>query len=590
MSYFSSQFPFLLYFCKKPNIMNHFLWSKTFFLFLLPIALFAQFPKKDFTKLSYDDLKELYFDNEKNHTKQTEYANAYLAKAKNENSPIRKAKGCYLFSLLYEGDKAIGFLDRAIAYSENSSDINYPAYIYSQKAYVLKKQFKFREAIDNFIIAEKKALKTDIDFYYKVKFSIAVLRSEELGEVNEALDLYRECFNYYKDKEVRNPKYSFAYQDVVFALADAHKALNQTDSATYYNKLGYRESKFTKDDEYNSLFVLNEGANLVLKKNFSAALDSINKALPKMIVYKNEGNTLASYYYLGKAYDGLGKKEEAAKNFIKVDSLYKKTKRITPEFVSGYPFLISYYKDKGDKGKQLKYITTYMFIDSTLQNNYKELTKKLQKEYDTPHLISEKQNLIESLKSDKTQMDWVMGGLFFIVISIGGFAFYQYQLKKRYRARFEEIIKVPSVVNNNPITATSEEKEFEIPTINIKDIGIAEELVTQILEKLKRFETKKGYLESNITVQMLSTTFETNSKYVSKIVNTHKDKTFIQYINDLRIGYAIVKLQEDTKLRNYTIQALALEFGFNSAESFSTAFYKKTKIKPIYFIKELDTA
>ena len=42
------------------------------------------------------------------------------------------------------------------------------------------------------------------------------------------------------------------------------------------------------------------------------------------------------------------------------------------------------------------------------------------------------------------------------------------------------------------------------------------------------------------------------------------------------------------KLRNYTIQYLADEFGFNSAESFSTAFYKKNKIKPIYFIKELD--
>jgi AraC-like DNA-binding protein len=567
--------------------MTHFFWSKNLFLFLLPIALLGQVQKKDLTRLPYDNLKKLYFDNEKNQTKQMEYANAYLAKANRENSSIRKAKGCYMLSLLYNGNKAIDFLDRAIVYSENSSDVNYPAHIYSQKAYALKEQFKFREAIDNFIIAEKKALKTDVDFYYRVKFSIAVLRSEELGEVPEALDLYRECFNYYKDKKVRTPQYSFAYQDVVFALADAHKALNQKDSASYYNKLGYRESKSTKDEEYVALFVLNEGANLVLKKNFRAALDSINKALPKMISFKNEENTLASYYYLGKAYDGLGNKAEAAKNFIKVDSLYNKTKRITPEFVSGYSFLISYYKDKGDKEKQLKYITTYMFIDSTLQNNYKELTKKLEKEYDTPHLISEKQSLIESLKSDKTQLDWVMGGLLLIVISIGGFAFYQYHLKKRYRARFEEIIKAPSVVNDNPIATTPEEKEIESSTTNIKDIGIAEELVNQILEKLNHFETGKGYLQSNITVQILSTTFETNSKYVSKIVNGHKGKTFIQYINDLRIEFAIAELQQNNKLRNYTIQALALEFGFNSAESFSAAFYKKTKIKPTYFIKEL---
>ena len=83
----------------------------------------------------------------------------------------------------------------------------------------------------------------------------------------------------------------------------AYKSLNQTDSASYYNKLGYRESKITKNEEYKYLFVLNEGANLILKKNYKAALDSINKALPKMIEFNNEGNLLAAYYYLGKAYE-----------------------------------------------------------------------------------------------------------------------------------------------------------------------------------------------------------------------------------------------------------------------------------------------
>jgi hypothetical protein len=55
--------------------------------------------------------------------------------------------------------------------------------------------------------------------------------------------LYIKCFNYYKDKETRSSKYSFSYQLTTFALADAYKALHQTDSASYYNQLGYRESK-----------------------------------------------------------------------------------------------------------------------------------------------------------------------------------------------------------------------------------------------------------------------------------------------------------------------------------------------------------
>jgi hypothetical protein len=84
--------------------------------------------------------------------------------------------------------------------------------------------------------------------------------------VIEALDLYKECFNYYKDKETRSSKYSFSYQLTTFALADAYKALHQTDSASYYNQLGYRESKITGNKNLNPLFVLNEETNQVEKE------------------------------------------------------------------------------------------------------------------------------------------------------------------------------------------------------------------------------------------------------------------------------------------------------------------------------------
>jgi AraC-like DNA-binding protein len=568
--------------------MTYFFWNKKLFLILLPLTLLGQVAKKDLSKLAYKELSGLFEKNRNNRNVQLACANAYWAKANIDNDPIRKAKGCYLFSFLYKGDKEIYFLDRAIKYSGN--DLDFLAYTYSEKAYLLKKQFRFREAIDNFIIAEKYAHKSNLDFYYDVKFSIAVLRSEELGEVREALDMYRECHNYYKDKPVRTPQYSIPYQNVLFALADAHKALYQTDSATYYNRLGYRESKSTKATGFAALFVLNEGANLVLKKNFGTALDSINKALPSMIAYKDkdEGNTLAAYYYLGKAYEGLGKKVTAAKNFIKVDSLYKKTKSITPEFVSGYPFLISYYKGKGDKEKQLKYIITYMTIDSTLQKNYKELTKKLQKEYDTPHLFSEKVMLINSLKKEEKRFYWGIGVLLVLLIGISIFGLYQYRLKKRDRLRFEAIMNLGAEAIEDPITTILEVAERKTNKSKKEDIGIAEELVNKILEKLKLFETKKDYLESTITIQILAERLETNSKYVSKIVNAYKDKTFVQYINDLRIEHAIANLKQDKRLRKYTMQALALEFGFNSAESFSIAFYKKEGIKATYFIKELD--
>lgn len=561
-------------------------FRQTLLLLFFCTTLLAQTPKKNLIKLSYTELKELYMNNEQDKKLQLDCANAYLSKANKDGVAIEKARGLYLLGLLKQGNEAIKLFDSVIYLSKNLNDDKFPAYAYYKKGYQFKNKFQYKEAIDNFLIAERIAKSNNIDFFYKVKFSIALLRSEELGEINEALVGYKECFNYYKKKDISLPINYYPYQNAVFALADAYKALNQTDSTTYYNKIGYNESKSPKYVEYNALFILNEGANMTLKKNYKAALDSINKALPKLILCKNTDNVLASYFYLGQTYDGLGNKKEAVKNFIKVDSIYNLTRTIAPEFKSAYPYLIAYYKNNGDKTNQLKYLTRYMHIDSVLQANYKELTKKLRVEYDTPNLILEKETLIQSLEKEKTQSNWGIVISSILVVLAVGFGYYQYQSKKNHRARFEKLMqKVPDTIET---IAPKTEHQDNINPEKVNTIGINEELVGQILEKLEKFEREKRFLESNITLQSLSDAFDTNNRYVSKIVNLYKQKSFIQYINDLRIEHAVTFLKEDKKLRKYTIQALALEFGFNNAESFSIAFYKKTGIKPTYFMKQIE--
>ncbi|KAF2506898.1 helix-turn-helix transcriptional regulator [Flavobacterium zhairuonense] len=569
--------------------MNGIKQTKTLFFILISLTLFSQSRTKNLSSLSYDKLHDLYFANPKNETLQLECAKAYLAKANNENISIRKAKANYQFALLYyekDSKKAIQYLDSVIKYSLDTNDKYFPASAYCEKAELLKKQFKFKEAMANYNLAEKVTIKTNTDFYYNVLSFIATTKSEDLGEYDEALTLYKSCFNFYKTKNVRLPQYASYYQDIIFGMADCYKSLKNTDSTTYYNKLGYNESRITQNKKFQYLFVLNEGANQLFKRNYKAAIDSIEKALPIMITNNDQGNVLASYYYLGKTYDGLGNKEMAVKNFIRVDSVYKKAKEISTEFIEGYPYLISYYKTKGDKENQLKYITKYMEIDSVLERNYKEFNTIIQKEYDNPHLFLEKEKLIKSLKNDNQKSYWGITILLLSSVSIGFFGVYQHRQKNKYKTRFEKLINQKQTSNES--LHNSVNNEVEIQNISKTEIGINEELIKQILEKLDRFEYKNEYLQPNITIQTLSVSFKTNSKYISKIINTYKNKTFTQYINDLRIEYAVDLLKKNPKLRKYTINALAIDFGYNNAESFSTAFFKKTGIKPSYFIKELE--
>ena len=228
-----------------------------------------------------------------------------------------------------------------------------------------------------------------------------------------------------------------------------------------------------------------------------------------------------------------------------------------------------------------------MEIDSVLQKNYKHLNKVLRTEYDTPHLFAEKEALIQALQKKQSVSSAGILVLGVLVLGVGGFGGYQFYLKKQYRKRFEAIIHPVSLGVPASNTIKNEENSLQENKPQ-ESFGIASEVVEQLLEKLVHFEQNKGYLDNTITIQKVALQLNTNTKYISKVINEHKGKTFVNYINDLRITYAVDQLQAQHKLRNYTMLSLAKEFGFNSAEAFAAAFYKKHKIKPTFFIKELE--
>lgn len=120
-----------------------------------------------------------------------------------------------------------------------------------------------------------------------------------------------------------------------------------------------------------------------------------------------------------------------------------------------------------------------------------------------------------------------------------------------------------------------------------KVISVSEEIINDILLKLKQFEMEKGYLDKDLDLSGLAKTLGTNHSYLSRVINQVKKKSFKNYLNDLRIEYAYVDLQTNPKKRRYTIEAIAWEVGFKSAESFSKKFKQRFKMYPSAFLKKL---
>lgn len=120
-----------------------------------------------------------------------------------------------------------------------------------------------------------------------------------------------------------------------------------------------------------------------------------------------------------------------------------------------------------------------------------------------------------------------------------------------------------------------------------KVLAISEKIMSDVLEGLHNFENEKGYLSMEVSLNSLSKKLETNSSYLSKIINHCKGKPFKKYINDLRIAEAYSELKNDSIKRKFTIQAIAMEFGFKSAESFSKKFNAVYGMYPSKYLKEL---
>jgi len=367
----------------------------------------------------------------------------------------------------------------------------------------------------------------------------------------------------------------------LFSITTSFYRLRELDSASKYSDLGIKESLTVKNIDLYNCFVMCEGVINYLQKDYKKAIDSITKSVKYFEETDNKPNLAVGYYYLGKINYESNSIGEGIRYLKKLDTVFQQQKDILPETRDGYEVLINHYKETDNKEQQLEYIEKLIEVDSVLNSNYRYLQKKITQSYDTPLLIQEKDEIIDSLEDERIISRYGIILLAIVSMVTGVLLFVNYTKKKKYQRRFESILNQEIPERQTIQIKENNKKETE-------DIGISETIVQNILISLEDFEERNLFLKPNITTTSLAKQFDTNAKYLSKVINFYKKKSFITYVNDLRIEFAVKQLQTDQKLRNYTIKAIAREIGFNTTEAFSKSFLKKTGIYPSYFIKQLE--
>ncbi len=538
---------------------------------------------------SYSELNEYFFLHHSDNVKKAKQAaRAYLLKAKSEKNFKHTADGYYFHYLL--NDTTSVYLDSIIEIARKEKNDLYTAYAYFNKGkYFLYKKREINKTLNCLNIARNYTITNDsTDLLYRINYHIGVIKSEHLDQKKEALVIFKKCENFYVDK-TKNI-YISRYLNVLHAIAETYIGLQKSDSTTYYNKLGYgiaSRSNIMSIKENAPYFTLCEGINQYNKKNYSASLDSITKAKPLIIDFKDKSNTIDCFYYLGKLNFDLKNDKKAIHYFLKTDSVLETLNSI-PQYkhVKTYEYLKNYYKNNNNLEKRNKYLDKLNNVLDKYLNDQMSISKKVKNDYDIPLLLEEKEMVIKELSTNNNKYINSIYALIVTLLILSIVLSFQYRKKRIYRSRFENLMQdLNSKISDSEITS---KKDLTIEKVS--NIQVPEKHVSYILEKLEGFEKNHDYLVTGLSSQSLADTMDTNVKYLSRVINHYKNKSFTTYLNELRIDYAIKELQQNTVLRKYTIKAIANEFGYSTAETFSNAFYKQVRIKPSYYIKELSKA
>jgi AraC-like DNA-binding protein len=177
--------------------------------------------------------------------------------------------------------------------------------------------------------------------------------------------------------------------------------------------------------------------------------------------------------------------------------------------------------------------------------------------------------------------------------------------QKKQHSKFKNIIRnqQKSFYDQQKLNNFIEETETDFSHISVEEIIdnhedsnrkrneslMTSETETKLLELLDEFERGKLFNNKNMSLPFLAGELNTNTKYLSYVINQHKSADFKSYINRLRINYIVDKIINDEKYRQYKISILADECGFSSHSKFASVFKAVTDFSPSAYIKLLDS-
>ncbi len=440
---------------------------------------------------------------------------------------------------------------------------------------------EMKAALDHFLKAETYYKKSNNWFaLYDIKVKVAAIYGQ-IEAYETALSLLKECEWYFKKKPVAAYKKSYLHA-LIWQMCIYYRLSDTAQVERSLIKAKKVLATVNEDFDLEQLHCAIFEAKLQAKNNPQTTIDSLKRFAKSPLLNAEPLVQSVLYKDIGLAYLKLNKKREGIHAFATMDSIVKERDGfINSELRYGYEKAIEIFKNQEQLEQQLYFIDRLLYLDRIRSSNYKTLNHILFSDYEKRQLMEERDHLRDTIDAIKQQQRLVGFAIFFAIV---GLLCASWWYLKNPRKQKKSILDTAEThLEKEVISDLSIEVTQSVVTTN----EIKADIVKVVLVRLEQFEQEQGFLDPLLTLSSLASKLETNTAYLSYVINKHKRKRFAIYINEMRINLIYERMMVEQYLLKYSIEGLAKEGGFKTAQKFSDAFYQFKGARPSVYIRML---
>lgn len=344
-----------------------------------------------------------------------------------------------------------------------------------------------------------------------------------------------------------------------------------------------------KDSNYMFISHICNGMESLHHRQYSGAIGHFTKAIDsaKNLPFK-ENYEVPAYMYIAKAYMEMGDYNKAVAN-LRICETKSKASESLDMLITTYRYLYLCHLRSGNQADAHAAKYRFMELKDSI-NNANEFGKIKDMEFFYESNKYEKQ--LQTLTSEKKVRDiitWAIGLGLLLTLSFLGFSIYQNkQLSKNNKDLFKKnvaLIKYKEYAEKLELEKSKEDSNSKVPeNERYKSSNLTIEGKELLLARIRRvMHTPLEFCQEDFTIDKLAMLVNSNTKYVSQVINEKLGKNFNTLLNEQRINEVCKRLIDTVNNGNKTNDAIAEEVGFKSRSHFIRTFKKITGLTPTQY-------